>query len=225
MRGRLAVEAEVETVGTRGVPKCRSQMWLTATRAVSGFSRSAIQRARASRRPVLVGRVDRGRAGRRQRRPRHAPGRHVRSAACRVWSRRSRVALAACSSLRRRPFAAFSASASEPRPSEQGLLGVVAIGHALGLGGDAGRATRRPAGRVGIPCQVGRDLASTETRSAPRRLERLLGQRATSRALSAAPGLGAAGPSRPRPSSSSRPRRPPRPGPASLPGRTCWRPG
>ena len=42
------------TVGTIARPKWRPQMWLTATRAVSGFDSSAIQRAKASRRPVLV---------------------------------------------------------------------------------------------------------------------------------------------------------------------------
>ena len=39
---------------TSGSPKCRIQMWLTATRAVSGFRRSTIQRASARRRPVLT---------------------------------------------------------------------------------------------------------------------------------------------------------------------------
>ena len=52
--GGLPLRPKSNTVGTSGVPKCRIQMWLTATRAVSGLSRSAIQRARASRRPVLV---------------------------------------------------------------------------------------------------------------------------------------------------------------------------
>ena len=54
IRGRFAVHAEVETVGTSGVPKWRSQMWLIATRAASGLSGEVIQRASAVRRPVLV---------------------------------------------------------------------------------------------------------------------------------------------------------------------------
>ncbi len=45
-------------VATSGVPKCQRQMWLTATRAVSGLARSVIQRARAARRPVLLRRID-----------------------------------------------------------------------------------------------------------------------------------------------------------------------
>src|SRR5262245_47290181 len=42
------------TEGTRPAPKWRIQIWLTATGAVRGFSRSVSQRARARRRPVLV---------------------------------------------------------------------------------------------------------------------------------------------------------------------------
>ena len=41
-----------KTLGTMAVPKCRNQMWLTATRAATGFSRAVSHRARASRRPL-----------------------------------------------------------------------------------------------------------------------------------------------------------------------------
>ena len=41
-------------VATSGLPKCHDQMWLITTRAVSGLSRLAIQRASAVRRPVLL---------------------------------------------------------------------------------------------------------------------------------------------------------------------------
>jgi hypothetical protein len=41
-------------VGTSGLPRCRAQMWFTATRAGSGFFGSVSQRASAVRRPVLV---------------------------------------------------------------------------------------------------------------------------------------------------------------------------
>ena len=52
--GGVPLRPKSNTDGTSGVPKCRIQIWLTATRAVSGLSGSVIQRARASRRPVLV---------------------------------------------------------------------------------------------------------------------------------------------------------------------------
>src|SRR4051794_8050943 len=52
--GALPLTPKSNSVGTSGVPKCRIQMWLTATRAVSGFFRSTIHFASASRRPVLV---------------------------------------------------------------------------------------------------------------------------------------------------------------------------
>ncbi len=45
---------KLTTVGTSGFPKWRSQIWFTATRAVSGFCLLAIQLARAVRRPELV---------------------------------------------------------------------------------------------------------------------------------------------------------------------------
>ena len=45
---------KLKTVATSGSPKCRIHIWFTATRAVSGLFRWAIQRASASRRPVLV---------------------------------------------------------------------------------------------------------------------------------------------------------------------------
>ena len=37
--GALPLRPKSKTVATSGAPKCRSQMWLTATRAVSGLSR------------------------------------------------------------------------------------------------------------------------------------------------------------------------------------------
>ena len=51
--GRLPLRPKSKTVATSGAWKCRTQMWLTATRAVSGLSRLAIQPASAAPRPVL----------------------------------------------------------------------------------------------------------------------------------------------------------------------------
>ena len=45
--GRLPLRPKSKTVSTSGRPKCRIQMWLTATRAVSGLSRLVIHAARA----------------------------------------------------------------------------------------------------------------------------------------------------------------------------------
>ena len=50
----MPLRPKSNTVGTSGLPKCRIQMWLTATRAVSGCCGSVIQLASAVRRPVLV---------------------------------------------------------------------------------------------------------------------------------------------------------------------------
>ena len=50
----MPLRPKSKTVGTRGEPEWCIQIWLTATRAVSGLSGSVIQRASASRRPVLV---------------------------------------------------------------------------------------------------------------------------------------------------------------------------
>ena len=105
--GGWPLRPKSKTLGTSAWPKCRSQTWLTATRAVSGLSRSAIHRARASRRPVLVaGYVVTGArrvGGRRRRlqrppRPSSAPAR--RSSTCfagagRFARRRPRAALPA----------------------------------------------------------------------------------------------------------------------------------
>ena len=52
--GFLPLRPKSKTLSTRGLPKCRIQMWLTATRAVSGFMGCVIHSARARRRPVLV---------------------------------------------------------------------------------------------------------------------------------------------------------------------------
>ena len=52
--GGCPLRPKSNTVGTIALPKCRSQRWFIATRAVSGLLGSAIQRARASRRPLLV---------------------------------------------------------------------------------------------------------------------------------------------------------------------------
>ena len=52
--GGWPLRPKSKTPGTSAVPKWRSQTWLTATRAASGLSRSAIQSRSASRRPVLV---------------------------------------------------------------------------------------------------------------------------------------------------------------------------
>ena len=52
--GALPLRPKSKTVVTSGLPRCRIQMWLTATRAVSGFRGSTIQSASARRRPVLV---------------------------------------------------------------------------------------------------------------------------------------------------------------------------
>ena len=52
--GAVPLTPKLKTVATSGSPKCRIHIWFTATRAVSGLFRCAIQRASASRRPVLV---------------------------------------------------------------------------------------------------------------------------------------------------------------------------
>ena len=54
MQGRGVLRPKSYIEATSGSPKCRAQTWLTATRAVKGFRRSTIQRASASRRPVLT---------------------------------------------------------------------------------------------------------------------------------------------------------------------------
>src|SRR5262249_16328831 len=51
--GGRPLRPKSDTVGTIAWPKWRIQIWLTATRAVSGLCVSAIHRARASRRPEL----------------------------------------------------------------------------------------------------------------------------------------------------------------------------
>src|SRR5262249_45690527 len=52
--GRAPLRPKSNMVATSGLPKCRDQTWLTATRAASGFFGSAIQLASALRRPVLI---------------------------------------------------------------------------------------------------------------------------------------------------------------------------
>ena len=53
--GGLPLRPKSKTVGTSGDPKWRVQIWLTATRAVSGLRRSVIHLASACRRPLLRG--------------------------------------------------------------------------------------------------------------------------------------------------------------------------
>ncbi len=61
--GGLPLTPKSNSVGTRGVPKCRIQIWLMATRAVSGFLRLGDPARQGQPAAGAGGRVDVGPRG------------------------------------------------------------------------------------------------------------------------------------------------------------------